>query len=66
MSNETRNFLNTKFNVEIEFYEFCKQRLYKQLKGLEEDLADFETEDMEWPDQLAQNEIVPVDDYVLL
>ena len=32
INNQTRTFLEKKFSVEIEFYEFCKQRLYNQLK----------------------------------
>ena len=34
ISEETRNILKTNFTYEIEFYEFCKERLQKQLKYL--------------------------------
>lgn len=34
ISEETRNILNTNFTYEVQFYEFCKERLQKQLKGL--------------------------------
>ena len=64
ISNQTRTYLEKKFNVEIEFYEFCKQRLHNQMRSLQ----NIENSDNSngWPDQIAQNEIVPVDDYVLL
>ena len=64
INNQTRTFLEKKFSVEIEFYEFCKQRLYNQLKTVK----NLENSDNSsgWPDQIATNEIVPVDDYVLL
>ena len=35
ISEETRNILTTNFTYEIEFYEFCKERLQKQLKDLD-------------------------------
>ena len=35
ISEETRNILTTNFTYEIEFYEFCKERLQKQLKYLD-------------------------------
>ena len=51
--------------MEIEFYEFCKQRLHNQLKSLEKSV-EYSDSSNSWPDQVAMNEIVPVDDYVLL
>ena len=51
--------------MEIEFYEFCKQRLHNQLKSLEKSV-EYSDNSNSWPDQVAMNEIVPVDDYVLL
>jgi len=65
ISNQTRTFLEKKFSVEIEFYEFCKQRLHNQLKSLEKSV-EYSDNSNSWPDQVAMNEIVPVDDYVLL
>ena len=62
MKNETRDFLQSKFSVEIEFYEFCKQRLYNQVQSLPK----MQHKIYFWPDQLAFNQIDPVDDYVLL
>lgn len=61
LSNQTREFLQQKFNVEIEFYEFCKQRLYNQLDQLESTKST-----ISWPDQIATNEIIADDDYLLL
>ena len=52
--------------MEIEFYEFCKQRLHNQLKSLEKSVEKNSDNSNSWPDQVATNEIVPVDDYVLL
>ena len=66
ISNQTRTFLEKKFSVEIEFYEFCKQRLHNQLKSLEKSVEKNSDNSNSWPDQVAINEIVPVDDYVLL
>ena len=34
ISEETRYILNTNFTYEVQFYEFCKERLQNQLKGL--------------------------------
>ena len=65
INNQTRTFLERKFSVEIEFYEFCKQRLHNQLKSLEKSV-EYSDNSNSWPDQVAMNEIVPVDDYVLL
>ena len=67
IEDKTRRFLEKKFSVEIEFYEFCKQRLYNQVKNVEflEKNSDILSNN-EWPDQIATNEIIPVDDYVLL
>lgn len=60
ISNETRTILEAKFAVEIEFYEFCKQRLHSQI-NMGKSSSNFK-----WPDQLSRNEIVAEDDYVLL
>ena len=65
INNQTRTYLERKFSVEIEFYEFCKQRLHNQLKSLEKSV-EYSDNSNSWPDQVAMNEIVPVDDYVLL
>ena len=59
---ETRAWLESQFQVEIEFYEFCRQRLHKQLQAA---MHEAET-DVKWPDQIAEDEIVPIDDYILL
>ena len=68
LEDHTRKFLEKKFSVEIEFYEYCKQRLYNQLQSLEhfEKNSDNLSENDVWPDQIAKNEIDAVDDYVLL
>lgn len=64
ISNQTRAFLEEKFSVEIEFYEFCKQRLHRQVAFLKSSTA--RNEDLSWPDQVASGDIIPQDDYVLL
>lgn len=61
LNNQTRQYLEQKFNVEIEFYEFCKQRLYQQLEQVEKI-----DRSINWPDQIAKNEIIADDDYLLL
>ena len=59
---ETRAWLESQSQVEIEFYEFCRQRLHKQLQAAMHEAAT----DVKWPDQIAEDEIVPIDDYILL
>jgi len=51
--------------VEIEFYEFYKQRFHNQLKSVEKSVENSDNLKC-WPDQVATNEIIPVDDYILL
>ena len=65
IKNSTRIYLESRFDVEIEFYEFCKQRLQKQVKNLKTTLSQ-DDENQVWPDQLAENSIIQADDYVLL
>ena len=61
---ETRTLLEARFQVEIEFYEFCRQRLHKQLQAVLH--QDKSNDAVKWPDQIARDEIVPIDDYILL
>ena len=64
LKGETRAKLERQFQVEIEFYEFCQQRLHNQLKSIQKLNA---VKDMtKWPDQIAEGDIVPLDDFVLL
>ena len=63
---ETRALLEARFQVEIEFYEFCRQRLHKQLQAAAVLHQDKSNDAVKWPDQIARDEIVPMDDYILL
>lgn len=68
ISKKTRAFLEKKFSVEIEFYEFCQQRLRDQVKAIKVGLDTRSTENPaeHWPDQVANDSIILADDYVLL
>lgn len=60
MTSRTKVFLEDKLNDEVEFYEFCRQKLHKQ--GSQGRNPDWTS----WPDQIASNAIVQLDDYILL
>ena len=62
LKNETRALLEKQFKVEIEFFEFCRQRLHNQLKSVKNGIS----VNIQWPDQLSEDEIVPLDDFILL
>lgn len=61
-----RKYLETKFDKEIEFFEFCQQRLYRQNEAAKNAKIDELQQESEWPSQLGDNPAILVDDYVLL
>ncbi len=63
---EVRKILEEKFDKELEFYEFCKQRLAKQIRDLNKLERSPGFSSTSWPDQLANSSIILADDYVLL
>ena len=67
LKNSTLEFLKTKFDVEIEFYEFCQQRLHLQVENLNfrqnEDLEDADSPSF---DLQTSSFGLEANDYVLL
>ena len=67
LKNSTLEFLKTKFDVEIEFYEFCQQRLHLQVENLNfRQTEDLEDEDSPSFDLQTSDFGLEANDYVLL
>ena len=65
IKNSTRKYLESKFSVEIEFYEFCQQRLNQQVQSLREKTSLGEEKDFQNVISEAKFDI-QAEDYVLL
>ncbi len=63
VSEKVIKYLERKFDREIEFYEFCLQRLQRQWDNVRT-ISRF-SQDNDWPDRLSDN-VGDDDDYVLL
>ena len=65
IKNSTRKYLESKFSVEIEFYEFCQQRLNQQVQSLREKTSLGKEKDFQNVISEAKFDI-QAEDYVLL
>lgn len=63
LSDKVRKLMEKHFDQEIEFYEFCLQRLDRQWRNLKSVVED---DEIEWQDHLSDSEKNFADDYVLL
>ena len=71
IKDSTRKYLESKFSVEIEFYEFCQQRLNQQVQSLSEktSLEQEKKEEINIDFQNVISEVnvdIQAEDYVLL
>ena len=55
VSDKVRKLLEKKFEKEIEFYEFCVQRLHRQWSNVRS-MSKF-SDDVEWPTQLTDVDV---------
>ena len=68
IKNSTRKYLESKFSIEIEFYEFCQQRLNQQVQSLSETSLEEEKEDnIDLQNAISEDNFdIQAEDYVLL